>query len=160
LETRPTEANFEVNASIGVATNNGGELFAIGLGVEIAEHSDYSGPIHIYTDSMIVKDALTKNTSAGSTNSALLQRVKQTLHLYRQRKAGNSVHFNWVDAHCGIDQNELADAQAGIGSRNAIDQPHSDSLYRRFAHSKASFLSLTRCTAYPTLTDILAIYDG
>ena len=73
--TRPTEANFEINASIGVATNNGGELFAIGLGVEIAEHSDYSGPIHVYTDSMIVKNALTKNTTAGNSNSALLQRV-------------------------------------------------------------------------------------
>jgi hypothetical protein len=62
--THPTSPIFSANASLGNASNNGGELFAIGLGIKIADKADYVGPIHLYTDSKVIKAALTKGESA------------------------------------------------------------------------------------------------
>ena len=69
-------------------------------------------------------------------------------------------YLHWVDAHCGIDQNELADKQAGLGSKDAVAQQDAAYVFQRFSRSNANFLSLTQLVDYPSLNDILGLYDG
>ena len=95
-------------AAIGLEDNNAGELYAVGLVCEHAKLTDYSGNIHIFTDSTLTKGALTSGWSAGKGILLLLRALRKKL-----RELNNCA---WVPGHSGIPQNELADALAGAGS--------------------------------------------
>jgi ribonuclease HI len=158
--SHPTVATHQIWAALGTATNNGGELVAVALAVEVADAARYTGQLHIYTDSKLIKNSLTINTPAGADNHALLTRAKTTLTAYRNRHNSNSIHLHYVDAHCDIMQNELADSLAGRGSKASARLPLSHFNLSNFANSNRQFISLAQCRKYPALKHLLPIYDG
>jgi ribonuclease HI len=158
--SHPTVATHQIWAALGTATNNGGELVAVALAVEVADAARYTGQLHIYTDSKLIKNSLTINTPAGADNNALLTRAKTTLTAYRNRHNSNSIHLHYVDAHCDIMQNELADSLAGRGSKASARLPLSHFNLSNFANSNRQFISLAQCRKYPALKHLLPIYDG
>ncbi len=154
--SHPTSPTHSIHASLGTSTNNAGELFAIGLAIETATNAGYSGAVHVFSDSKFARDSISGAHSAGGINALLLRKVKKRICNYRCAHPNNSIRLHYVAAHQDITQNELADQQAGIGSKRAASLQQDSSLLGSFCdRDDASFLSLAHRRTHPSLLDIL-----
>ena len=103
------------SAALGIATNNTGELVAIGIGINLCVADNYTKDIHIYTDSKLMHNALTFNHSAGVDNEQLIQLLRQRIRNYKRNTKAN-IHIKWIPGHSGIPLNDVADTLAGAGA--------------------------------------------
>ena len=131
-------------AAVGNASNNTGELFAVGIVLEHCKLTGHTGDIHIYTDSKISYGALNNGWRAGRANSAILYAVRDLSHCIRHRC---KIHYHWIPGHSGIDFNNTADALANAGSDfSKSHRDHSLDFSDNFTHG--SFLTLVTDSCY------------
>ena len=99
---------LEASRFLGIATNNVGELTAIGMALDLLEEAavSRSEPVVIFTDSSYSRGVLTQGWKA-KANRELIELTKIRLRAWSQLK----VH--WVAGHAGIPENERADELAG-----------------------------------------------
>ena len=100
-------------AGIGPATNNTGEIFAVGLTLEHCLSIGYRGDLHIYTDSKITQGAITQGWSAGAANSTILYKLRNLIHTNRNLI---KLHIHWIPGHSDIPGNDAADSLANAGA--------------------------------------------
>lgn len=101
---------FERHAACGMATNNVGELTAVGLALELlAENAvDPSAPVALFTDSQYALGVLTKGWKA-KANTELIEGLRRAL------KPWKNLSIEWVAGHVGVADNERADVLARKG---------------------------------------------
>ena len=97
----------EASRALGLATNNVGELTAIGMALDILDEVGFKGPVHVLTDSQYSKGVLAQGWKA-KANQELVAAVKAKV---ARRKA----KLHWIAGHVGIPENERADALANQG---------------------------------------------
>jgi ribonuclease HI len=99
---------LEASRFLGIATNNVGELTAIGMALDLLEEAAVGRdePVVIFTDSSYSRGVLTQNWKA-KANKELIQLIKIRLQSWTQ------LRINWVAGHAGIPENERADELAG-----------------------------------------------
>jgi len=99
---------MEEGRFLGVATNNVGELTAIGMALDLLEQAMVSREDHvvIFTDSSYSRGVLTQGWKA-KANKELIELIKVRLSVWSRLK------INWVAGHAGIPENERADELAG-----------------------------------------------
>ena len=100
-------------------TNNRMELTAAIKALESLKPG-YSGPVTLWTDSVYVKDGITKWIHGWKTRGWKKADKKPVLNtdLWKQLDAVNakhSVEWKWVKGHAGHEGNERADVLAGKG---------------------------------------------
>lgn len=100
-------------------TNNRMELMAAIKALETLRPG-YSGPITVWTDSVYVKDGITKWIIGWKKRGWRKADKKPVLNedLWRQLDALNAarnVEWKWVKGHAGVEGNEKADALARRG---------------------------------------------
>ena len=100
----------EASRSLGRATNNVGELTAIGMAMAMLDEVGWpaDGPVALLTDSSYSHGVLCKGWKA-KKNVELIGDVRAAL------KARPGVTVHWIAGHVGIDGNERADALANAG---------------------------------------------
>jgi ribonuclease HI len=96
--------------SLGVATNNVGELRAIEIALEMLDELSLpaDAPVAIFTDSSYSNGVLCQGWKA-KANRELIERIRGRL----ANRPGVAVH--WVAGHVGVEGNERADGLAGQG---------------------------------------------
>ena len=104
-------ANY--TAAIGCASNNTGELYAVGIVLEHCKLTKYKGNLHIYTDSKIAYGALRNGWRAGKANSDILFAVRAIAHDIRH---SCNIHYHWIPGHSNVKFNDMADNLANAGS--------------------------------------------
>ena len=106
----------EASLSLGRATNNVGELSAIGLALDLLDEADVpaEAPVAVLTDSGYSHGVLCKGWKA-KANAALIADLRERL----EARTGVTVH--WVAGHVGTDGNERADALANRGVDGVTD---------------------------------------
>lgn len=99
---------LEASRFLGIATNNVGELSAIGMALDLLEEAAVGRdePVVIFTDSSYSRGVLTQNWKA-KANKELIQLIKMRLQVWTR------LQINWVAGHAGIPENERADVLAG-----------------------------------------------
>mmetsp|Transcript_25825 Transcript_25825/g.50882 ORF Transcript_25825/g.50882 Transcript_25825/m.50882 type:complete len:1460 (+) Transcript_25825:869-5248(+) len=119
----PGKEKQEISCALGHSTNNMGELWAIGTGLEIElAHKAHTGPIHIFTDSKLAIQLLEgKGFSPALSHAA--HKIRQYIF-----NCNREIHFHHVYSHIGIPNNEAADALATQGANisKSMGQPHLD----------------------------------
>jgi ribonuclease HI len=107
--------------ALGQATNNVGELAAIGLALELLDEAGVppEHPVAAYSDSSYARGVLTQGWKA-KANQARIAQIREAL------KARPGLALHWVAGHVGIDGNERADqlanmGAAGITTRRRVD---------------------------------------
>ncbi|MCB9764430.1 MAG: reverse transcriptase-like protein [Alphaproteobacteria bacterium] len=102
---------LEASRSCGIATNNVGELTAIGMALELLEEAGVAkdAPVVIFTDSQYSHGVLTKGWKA-KKNTALIHGLRNQLKPWKR------LEIRWIAGHVGIAENERADALAVAGS--------------------------------------------
>lgn len=105
---------LERSSALGVATNNVGELSAIGLALDLLDEASFAETqkAEICTDSKYVFGLLELGWKAKSN-----QELVATL---RDRIAQRKVQLHWVAGHVGITENERADALANEGVEKSM----------------------------------------
>lgn len=105
----PDGSVLERYASLGVATNNVGELTAIGLALDLLDEARFSAGarVEICTDSKYVFGLLELGWKAKSNQDLVLG--------LRNRLRDRRVQLHWVAGHVGIAENERADELANQG---------------------------------------------
>lgn len=100
----------EASESLGVATNNIGELRAIEIAIEMLDALEIpkDHPVAILTDSSYSNGVLCLGWKA-KANKDLIKRIRGAL----SARVGVTVY--WVAGHVGLEGNERADALAGRG---------------------------------------------
>jgi ribonuclease HI len=95
--------------ALGQATNNVGELTAIGVALDLCDEAgvDKDVAVHVLTDSQYSNGVLVLGWKA-KANQALIADVKA-----RIRRRNVTVH--WIAGHTGVAGNERADALARDG---------------------------------------------
>ena len=98
--------------SLGMGTNNVGELDAIGLALDLMEEAgvDEGKTVVIYSDSNYARGVLTLGWKA-KANRPLILELRERLALWA------ALEIRWVPGHEGVDGNERADALAGDGAQ-------------------------------------------
>ena len=115
-QTQPLCWTKEASAALGHGTNNGGELWAIGIALELARnrlatHSHLYTQLYIFTDSQYTRGVLTMGWRS-LTHPGLSKALKLSIRAFPI-----PVIIDWVPAHVGIDSNEHADKLADRGAK-------------------------------------------
>lgn len=115
----------EASAALGHGTNNAGELWGIGMALELADarmrtHSPPYQHLYIFTDSQFSRGVLTMGWRS-RTHPELAKKLKQLI-----RDFPCQVIIDWVPAHVGIASNERADELADMGARTSKKGPDVD----------------------------------
>jgi ribonuclease HI len=117
--TDPDWAGDEAIGALGPGSNNIGELWAVGMAIDLANRRLEAGPLphtitHLYnfTDSQYSIGCLTRGWQSAS-NAGLVKSVKQAIDSLPPHII---FVLQWVPAHVGIPENEQADLLAGLGS--------------------------------------------
>jgi ribonuclease HI len=110
--------DVEASAALGHGTNNAGELWAIGVALELATsrlltHPHLYKQFYILTDSQYCRGVLTMGWRS-LTHPGLAKKLKLLI-----RDFPIPVIVDWVPAHVGIDSNERADELADQGARQS-----------------------------------------
>lgn len=102
----------QASRSLGVATNNVGELDAIGLALDLMEEAGVQrdSVVVIYSDSKYARGVLTLGWKA-KANRELILGLRDRLELWQ------ALQIRWVPGHEGVEGNELADALARDGAQ-------------------------------------------
>ncbi len=105
----PDGRRFERHAALGRATNNVGELTAIGLAMDLLDENDFpdDGQIELLTDSKYSHGVLVLGWKAKANKELILG--------LRDRLKHRKVRIHWIAGHVGIEENERADALARMG---------------------------------------------
>ena len=149
-----TRREVEDFAALGSNTNNFGELWGIGMALELFLGRARPGDtLHILSDSSYATLAVTRARPPAS-NKALARAVRK---LYRTTLTHHHIHVEWVPAHVGIEGNEHADQLADEGARQSDQGRYirlPDILARIqacnfVAHPKAHRLATTRPAPAP-----------
>ena len=112
--TRNDTTNIaNLTAALGHATNNAGELYAIGMVTDYCADNNIRGNIHIYTDSKIAHGALCNGWRAGNANKGILFSLRERIHSLRHKL---KFIIHWIPGHSGITHNEIADQLANAGT--------------------------------------------
>ena len=100
----------EAARALGRATNNVGELTAIGMALDLldAQNVDRGSAIALFTDSSYAIGVLTKGWKA-KANQALIADLKAQISQWP------ALHIHWVAGHVGTEGNERADELANAG---------------------------------------------
>lgn len=100
----------EISKSLGHATNNVGELTAIGLVLDLLESEGIAAdaPVALFTDSQYANGVLCKGWKI-KANAEIIKPLKTRV----LARTGLTVY--WIAGHVGVDGNERADALAGAG---------------------------------------------
>lgn len=111
LAVLPDGRRGEASLSLGHATNNVGELTAIGVGLDLLDEAGVApdAPVALFTDSRYAIGVLTQGWKA-KANRELIGALRGRL----EARPGVDVH--WVAGHVGIDDNERADTLANLGA--------------------------------------------
>jgi len=101
-------------AALGIATNNVGELSAIGLALDVLDEARFpdASRVEICTDSKYTYGLLELGWKAKS-NTELVQEL-------RDRLKKRTVRLHWVAGHVGLSENERADELANQGVQESI----------------------------------------
>lgn len=101
-------------AALGIATNNVGELSAIGLAIDLLDEAGFptDSQAEICTDSKYTYGLLELGWKAKS-NADLVAKLRRKL-------TGRKVRLHWVAGHVGIEENERADALANEGVNQSL----------------------------------------
>jgi ribonuclease HI len=102
----------QASRSLGLATNNVGELDAIGLALDLMEEAgvEEGETVVIYSDSNYARGVLTLGWKAKANRTLILE--------LRERLASwTALEIRWVPGHEGVDGNEQADGLAGEGAQ-------------------------------------------
>ena len=110
----PDGQRLEGSRALGRATNNVGELTAIGMAVELLDQAgfDPKAPAEILTDSNYCYGLLALGWKAKS-NQELVANVRALL---KPRKA----RLHWIAGNVGVAENERADALANQGVQESL----------------------------------------
>lgn len=110
LVVLPDGRRGEASQALGVATNNVGELCAVGLALDLLDEAgvDHAAPVALFSDSSYANGVLVKGWKA-KANTDLVADLRKRL------KAWPNLDFHWVAGHVGIAENERADALANDG---------------------------------------------
>jgi len=100
----------EASRSLGRATNNVGELTAIGIALELLDQAEVpaDAPVVVLTDSGYSHGVLVRGWKA-KANAELIKGLRAHL----KQRPGVEIH--WVAGHVGVPGNEKADALANKG---------------------------------------------
>jgi ribonuclease HI len=100
----------ERHRALGEATNNIGELTAVGMALELLreEEIDRSAPVAVFTDSQYAIGVLAKGWKA-KANVGLIAGLKRSMVEWP------NLQLHWVAGHVGVPENERADALARRG---------------------------------------------
>ena len=112
----PPYWDHESSVTLGHGTNNLGELWGLGMPLQMAKdrvlsHPDLYNHLHIFTDSQFSLGIVTDGWSSHS-HPDLAKKIK-----FLVRHFPIPTTIAWVPAHCGIVSNERADE---LGNRGAI----------------------------------------
>jgi ribonuclease HI len=110
----PDGSTHERSMALGIATNNVGELSAIGLALDLLDEAGFpiDGRAEICTDSKYTYGLLELGWKAKS-NTELVMGL-------RDRLEGRNVRLHWVAGHVGLVENERADVLANEGVSASI----------------------------------------
>lgn len=110
LVVLPDGRHLEGWLALGRATNNVGELSAVGLALDLLQEAgvEPSTPIAMLSDSSYTHGVLFKGWKAKANRELILE-------LRERLKAWPGLSFHWVAGHAGIQGNERADALANRG---------------------------------------------
>ena len=117
----PDGSSAEAASALGEGTNNLGELWAIGSGLERAVNwlvpRAINGPIHVFSDSTFAIGTLSKGWACNQYGfiATAIRAVIRTNSLI--------IHYHHVAAHAGIPGNERADGLADRGSARSRGIP-------------------------------------
>jgi ribonuclease HI len=107
----------EVARALGVATNNVGELSAVGLALDVLDEAGLppEAPCALFSDSSYADGVLTRGWKA-KANVELITGLRARL------KARPGVRVHWIAGHVGIAGNERADqlANEGVAGRSRV----------------------------------------
>ena len=108
----------EACAALGHGTNNAGELWGVGLALELAQarlttHRHLYNQLYIFTDSQFTRGVLTMGWRS-LTHPALARTLKLLI-----RNFPIPVIIDWVPAHVDIASNERADELADLGTKRS-----------------------------------------
>ena len=100
--------------ALGMATNNVGELSAIGLALDLLDETGFptDGRAEICTDSKYTFGLLELGWKAKSNTELVMD--------LRDRLEGRNVRLHWVAGHVGLVENERADVLANEGVSASI----------------------------------------
>lgn len=106
----PDGRTAEMSRSLGSATNNVGELTAVGLALDALEEAEVppEAPVALFTDSQYSNGVLCQGWKAKANRELILG-----LRVRIEARPGLTVH--WIAGHVGVDGNERADALANDG---------------------------------------------
>ncbi len=106
----PDGRRAELSLSLGTATNNVGELTAVGLALDALDHAEWpaDAPVALFSDSKYANGVLTQGWKA-KANRELILGLRERL------SARPGLDFHWIAGHVGVDGNERADALANDG---------------------------------------------
>ena len=126
----------ESSAALGHGTNNLGELWGLGMALQMAKervqaHPDQYDHLYIFTDSQFTLGIVTDGWRS-RTHPALAMKIKLLARYFPI-----STSIAWVPAHCGVDSNERADELADLGAivsakKGASVDPASDFITSNF----------------------------
>lgn len=107
----PNGDAWEGALHLGRATNNVGELSAIGLALDLLDDAGVppAAPVALFCDSSYARGVLTQGWKA-KANPDLIADIRAAL----KKRPGVTVH--WVAGHVGVHGNERADQLANLGS--------------------------------------------
>jgi len=106
----PDGRRAEASRALGHATNNVGELTAIGLALDLLEEAGVEGSasVALFTDSSYANGVLTRGWKA-KANRDLVEGLRERLARWPH------LTVYWLAGHVGIPDNERADALANAG---------------------------------------------
>ena len=118
------DGEVKQSAALGSGTNNIGELYAIGMAMDLilearaqGKQLHHEAKVHVLTDSNYAKGMLALEYKA-KTNQQLIEAVKGKIAKVCRN---NPVFIHWVAGHSKISGNELADKLAMQGALNSKD---------------------------------------
>jgi ribonuclease HI len=99
---------LEEGRYLGIATNNVGELTAVGMALDLLEGAgvNTADPVVLFTDSKYTLGVLTQGWKA-KANKELILSLRETVSKWP------NLDIRWVAGHVGITENERADELAG-----------------------------------------------
>ena len=110
----PDGTVLERSMALGVATNNVGELAAIGLALDLLDEAKWpeGERTEICTDSKYTYGLLELGWKAKSNTELVMS--------LRDRLKGRKIRLHWVAGHVGIPENERADELANEGVQQSM----------------------------------------
>ena len=106
---------LEAWRALGIATNNVGELTAVGMAIDLLEEAgvESDAAVSLFTDSKYTKGVLAQGWKA-KANRELIGDIRERL------QGWPNFTIEWVAGHVGVAENERADELAGRGCRESM----------------------------------------